>query len=637
MSFSKREYSVLMKIIENNNYTTSEELSLAFDVSVRTIKSDIKAINQILSAIIEKTQIVSRPRLGYLFKSDAENVIERIKDSLPQDFYKVEMPKDNKERIYFLIRKLLVVDYHIKIDEFIDELYISRNSLSVLLKEVRGKLLKYHLKLVSRPQYGLIIEGNESDRRLAVSEYFYHNLSQASDQILSSPMFISEESKAEYKEIYEWIKSICRKYKIDMSNYNMSNLVIHVIIGVRRAMLYNYNIVSDIEKVSDLDSIEFKAATEIIQFLEARYQLYLPYGETIYYANHIQTKRIMHENALSIVEINQLNMCIDEIINEINNNFGFDFQLRGELYYHLFFHLPQMINRLKKNMIARNPLVYDNIRRYLFASKVTHSACEIISRYYHVDVEINEFGYLLLYFNMAILNFETSKPLRIAILSGRGRPEALMYLNEIRETFSSKKFRLFEISDLDEKTEYDLLVTTYHINESMSKSVFVIENDDYLRELKDKVNALRYQSFDINKYLKIDYFTNILPGETKEEVMRNVFKELVFKNVLKSNDPKKFKMMDSELGNGVIHLQDTMRQIKVGMLYVALLEKPVYWENSTARIVVITKTKKSDDKDLYSFCRVVSKWSSNKQKINNLLKERNFNVLYNDILSEIGG
>ena len=102
--------------------------------------------------------------------------------------------------------------------------------------------------------------------------------------------------------------------------------------------------------------------------------------------------------------------------------------------------------------------------------------------------------------------------------------------------------------------------------------------------------------------------------------MRNVFNELVFKNVLKNNDPKKFKMMDSELGNGVIHLQDTMRQIKVGMLYVALLEKPVYWENSTARIVVITKTKKSDDKDLYSFCRVVSKWSSNKQKINNLFK-----------------
>ena len=34
-------------------------------------------------------------------------------------------------------------------------------------------------------------------------------------------------------------------------------------------------------------------------------------------------------------------------------------------------------------MSIRNPLVFDNKRRYLFATKVTHSACAVISNYYH--------------------------------------------------------------------------------------------------------------------------------------------------------------------------------------------------------------------------------------------------------------
>lgn len=636
MSFSKREIVILHKVMKSEDYITSQELAIAFDVSVRTIKSDVNKINASLNEYFDNTKIASKPRHGYRFESDRENIEEKLQEIFPIKEYSETIVKDNRERIYFIIRKLLVVDYPIKIEQFMDELFLSRTMLSSLLKEVRERLEKYHLKIVTIPHHGIIIEGIESNRRLAISEHFYHDDFNSEYHLMNKTMFSSKESQKEYSEVVQLIEEICLRYKIDLSIYNINNFAIHIIVGIRRALLYNYNVVEDLNSVDLIDSIEFKAATDIVLELEKRYELLLPIGETIYFANHLQTKRIVHSIKLSASEIEKLESCITTIIIEINNNFEFDFSLDGELYKHLYLHLPQMINRIRKNMIARNPLVYDNIRRYLFAAKVTHSACEIINQFYDVEVEINEFGYLLLYFNMAIFQFETSKPLNIAVLSGRGRPESLMYFNEIREAFSSKKYNIAEIDQFKEGINYDVVISTYDVQDKGDINLFVIEGDHYLQHLRDVINALRYRSLDIEKYFKREYFSVDVDGETKEEVTKNLYKILIEKELTKDSDLKKIKMMDSELGNGVVHLQDTYRLLKKGMFYLAILKKPVYWNYSTIRIIIITKTKKAEDKDLLNFCRVVSAWTSDKSMVTNLIKEKKFQVLHNDIEKILG-
>lgn len=637
MSLSVREVRILDYLFRKKTYVTAAELSVAFDVSVRTIKSDIYRMNQGFDGYRPSINIASRPRHGFMLEYENEELIEKfLGKTVPKEDDNVVMLFDTKGRIYYIIRKLLVVNYHVRSEDLMDELYISRTVLTTMLREVRAKLQKYKLKIKSRPHYGLMIEGDESSRRLAIAEYFYHNVPENVAGSANLSTLLHDESSSEYKNIYDLIEKVCVKYQIDLSNYSISNLVIHIIIGIRRVMLYNYNEISDLKMPNILNTIEFKAATEIVQYLEVTYHIFLPIGETIYYANHLETKRILHQISMDSQELSKLNQCITEIIHEINNNFDFNFPMDKELYEHLFLHLPQMIHRLRKNMIARNPMVYDNIRRYLFAAKVTHSACEIIKHFYDVEVEINEFGYLLLYFNMAIFQFESSKPLNIAILSARGRPEALMYLNEIKEVFPSRKFHIYEVRHIEENTQADLVISTFKSNVKTSYPTFYIEGDDYISKLKERIYSLRYQSFDINKYVKPLYFTAELEGETKEEVFRNLFRVLIEKNLLKIGDLKKVKMMDSEIGNGVIHFQDTLRLIKEGMLYVCILKKPVFWETSLAKILIISKTKKADDKDLYNFCRIISLWVSDKSSINRLIKERTFSTLYDDLVRAKG-
>lgn len=47
-----------------------------------------------------------------------------------------------------------------------DRLYIDQSTLSRCLKEVRNKLSQYNLELISRPGYGLKVQGDKLDVRL---------------------------------------------------------------------------------------------------------------------------------------------------------------------------------------------------------------------------------------------------------------------------------------------------------------------------------------------------------------------------------------------------------------------------------------------------------------------------------------
>ena len=64
-------------------------------------------------------------------------------------------------------------------------------------------------------------------------------------------------------------------------------------------------------------------------------------------------------------------------------------------YTHLDVYKRQVL-RLRTHLIVRHPLLFENLRRYLFATKVAHSASGIIEKLFGVRMDNNEFAYLVL-------------------------------------------------------------------------------------------------------------------------------------------------------------------------------------------------------------------------------------------------
>ena len=624
-----RQYQILEMI--SDAFITAETIGEHLNVSIRTVKSEISRINE----IIEKAdcKIISKSGKGYLLYK-GENFDQDLLISFYPEKYDNNIPDSYYERVIYIIKKLLVIDYHIKVEDLADELFISRASMAQIMKDVRQRLTKYRLKLISRPNYGIFVQGDEADKRLAIAEYFFHdNLTDEDYQLETNKMFNNEDAKNEYQKLIQIIKDICDQYKIEMSDYSVHNLAVHIYIAIRRCTFYDYVKVDDSVIAKWQNTIEFKAALKLVDALEKHCNFLLPIGESIYFAQHIRSKRIIEFNHITSKQEADLHKCLNLIMAEINNNFGFNLTQDSEWYRYMVLHIPLMIERLQTHMIIRNPLVKDNMRRYLFATKMTHSACEVISQIYGMDVDINEFGYLLLYFNLAVTRFEVTKPLKIALLSGRGRPEAVMIANEIKERFSSHKYQIYEVDKIDDN--YDLIISTYRVKENYDCPYIIISDDNYLEQIYEKLLEIRYKDLDLDTYIKEEYCTFMLDGETKEEVEKNFYQELYKKQLIKEIPDDYNKCLVDELGNGIVHFQDSYRIVRKSMFYICTLKKPVYWDKELVRILILTKTKKENDKDLYNLCRVVSKWANDKVKVNKLLKNPSFDEFKKDLKEKL--
>lgn len=618
-NLTKRNIKLLKILYDAGDYISSIRLADELDISIRTVKSEIKSINAIIS--LTNSFIISKYGKGYLLKLSNQFDKSLVEGKRFNHFF-----DSNQDRIIYILRKILLADNYIKIEKLADDLYISRGLLTKILKDVRSQLIRFRLSIVNKPNYGILIKGNEKDKRLAISDYFFHSDIELNTEYLKDFSKIGY-NKQKNRDLFKYIDEILYKYKIDLSEYSVNNLIVHLYITLSR--IHSGHQIEISSELNSKKSVEYKAARELLDYFQTKINIDVTCEEIDFIAEHIKSKRILDVVLLSDSEIRKLKQCIEVMYLEINNNFGFDFTLDSELYQYLYLHIPQMVRRLQAHMTIRNTSVIDNKRRYLFATKVTHSACAVIEQYYNVRVDLNEFGYLLLYFNLAITKFEVNKIIKIGIFTGRSRPESMMYLNEVREQFPSRKYVIENIQKISE--DYDLIISLYKCDTEVSCPLVIIENDDYMNKVQKIVYEIRYQNLNISKYLQDEYIYFNLEGETKADVCRNFYKLLYDRHLITDIPNSANEFIDDEIGNGIVHFQDSYRIVRKNMWFICTLKKPIYWDKQSVKILMLTKTKKENDKDLYNLCRIVSKWSNDLTLINDFLRNQSRPKLKYDI------
>lgn len=171
---NKRYKAIFLLLLRNNQHINSEKLSSEIQVSSRTIKNDIKYLKEAL----EKYQISIFSKAAYGYKLHIEQ--EELSNDLLSHFQISQLSNINNKfehRVNYILRRLLSSDQYIKIEQLQEALFLSFNSsLSKELYQVRKKLAKYELNLVSKPYYGIKVEGATFKKiMLTVRMYKYFN------------------------------------------------------------------------------------------------------------------------------------------------------------------------------------------------------------------------------------------------------------------------------------------------------------------------------------------------------------------------------------------------------------------------------------------------------------------------------
>ncbi|PCS01516.1 BglG family transcription antiterminator [Lactococcus fujiensis] len=323
-----RQIEIAKFLLNNSKYVTSSLLSQEFDVSVRTIKNEMRLISD--WAVEQGEQITSQRGKGYRFlteKLPKEELIQILNSEVRQN-----SPLDHKMRAKQMIIDFFSSSGPLTSNYFADKFLVSQNTIVNDLVILKKELKKQGLELDSS-HWGYSLSGSELKIRNLVSDLLeaeftnfdlsallnHHEFKKNFNQVLS--VFNNESLSEIYRVIIPQITRRLPEIQ-ENENYLSLSLVIRICLSCQR--LKNYCSVGTTpvhEKVEE---------TIVSSILNDIYDLFglAKFEEEFNY--------ILSEQKLS-TKINArilTKKVIQQVSEEMNENFDEDSLLFQNLYTH---------------------------------------------------------------------------------------------------------------------------------------------------------------------------------------------------------------------------------------------------------------------------------------------------------------
>ncbi|TKH34471.1 PTS fructose transporter subunit IIA [Paenibacillus polymyxa] len=431
----------ILRILVAEQMIKGEHLANALKVSSRTIRTDVKELNALLS----RHGAAVKPLKGTGYKLEIQDeqafhhLLKQLKDyenNVPH-----QLASSSEARHRFLIKKLLLTHAYVKLDDLAEILYVSRSTLQNDLKEVRKLLSTYGLSLENRPYHGIRIKGNEAKLRYCISDYIFNRTDEIGGQQMPHPSLISNE---ELELIREVILDRIEYHDIQLSDIALNNLVIHIAIACKRIREEKYVSYYPQEMKKIEAQKEFRVATEIVSALEQNMKHSFPLVEIAYIAVHllgVRTVVRVHMDEVEIKKIIDKNIyeLTIEILDRIDQQLNMNIQNDQELLIAFCLHLKPVLNRYQYGMNLRNPMLDEIKAHYPLAFEAGIIAAEVIKQRLHIHIEDNEIGYLAIHIGVAMERKKmegTPKRCMIVCASGLGSAKLLYY--KLQSVFGSR-------------------------------------------------------------------------------------------------------------------------------------------------------------------------------------------------------
>ena len=608
----KRQLTILFRLVEVGPETlTSQALANEIGVSARTIKKDIAELGNIL--IEQGASIEPKMGKGYQLTVYDEFLFNQLLMMQKlQEFNPVhKIPRYRYERINYIIKKLLAIDYHIRLENLADELYVSRSTITADLQEVREILSDFNLKILSKPNYGIILDGEELNKRLCISEYYFHSDVSTGFFAADNAMFISNSNQLEISIINNILIQVIRDFNLNISDFSVQNLVIHIVIAIRRWRFYNYVKMTPDRIEHYRKYREFPAANRLKEELEKWLNIILPIDEAFYLMLHLHSKHVNELNELGKDEISLVEKTLFEIYSMLRNQFNFITLDKNQYEMYIRQHIIVMVERLRTGMVIRNPQTYKILGKYPLATYLTLFVSQIIKETFKVEMNINEFSYLVLYTNLLISNSNRIKT-KILLVCYQGRPEMITLLNELNENMSSLHQNI-EICDyymLETKkmSDYSLLITTIPLSTSFDiPTVYISDASPYWLQIQKAISDVVIAPVLAEDIIKPNFFMNHLKATDRDEVLRKIShlfdkqSSHVYKALWAGE-----QQMCLETSNNIVLLHTNELVVDEDFILIATFKKPIIWKRQWTQTVIWVNSSDCDILKLMGYYRLVN-------------------------------
>jgi lichenan operon transcriptional antiterminator len=442
-----RQQNILDELEKHSSsFVTSDYLVKKFDVSLRTIQSDMKKVREFVNDS-KAAEIISVASKGSKLVIHDPVVFQKILGK------KIRELSNQSDRVRKLCILLLNQRRAVSRPFLVNQLFVSTSTLTNDLNEADKILSDYRLTIARTSKSGIRIYGKEEDKRKCLLKL--GNLE--TDQ--EHKDFESRENTRQ--EIEKIVVSVLLKHRFHISDTLFQNLIVHIEMAIKR-MNEGFSIQDSSSEYENLLQEEIDVAEEIFHKLGARFHFASKKAEVINLAIYIKGKSD-YENDVYISE--EVNSFILDALEEINDKFNIDFRQEIDLRISLALHLIPLLTRIDYNIQNENQMLDQIKQSFPLAFDIAAYMCLLLQRKTSKKVDEGEIAYLAIYFNQFITKYnDISGKQRILIITSLKRSESIL-LRQRFATWFSKEISVLTLLNVHEVSsinieDYDVIFTT---------------------------------------------------------------------------------------------------------------------------------------------------------------------------------
>ncbi len=634
---NEKEKAFIKFLHEMNDWVKASILSTHFSVSTRTIRNYVTAIN----LKTEPDELITSSQHGYKIDNA---VYYKIKTSS----IATTKHETSQDRLHYIIEKSIINSAGIDIFDISEELYVSVSTIESDI--TKGKLLldKFNLSF-NRTGDLIILNGLEINKRKLMSHIFYE---ESNDQFLRLEK-IQEAFGYNLKTFKRKLIFILSKYNLNINEYTVGNILLHIIIATDR--IKNNNTIKQNSVKPLHNKNEYNATIEIAELIKDEFGVIFDESELYYLTIILISKttlldydRLKKDNLNEYIE-NRYIRLVDHIIRKVNEYYLVD--LYDEDFSVKFtIHIRNLINRAQHNYLSKNPLTYQIKATYPLIYDLAVFISNEIQKNEQIVINEDEIAYIAFHIGAFLeRKKELAQKMTCTVICPKYYNMHIEITKRLEETFGESIEIHNVITRIDEielkQLKSDIIITT--IDLFKIKQLKVIQISPFLAEddiekvhqailmfkQNKKRNKLRKhliklfnpQLFQRNIYLKNEFEMIKDIGEKMAKL--GFINERHIEDIIQRE-----KMSSTAFNNNVAVPHSIHMNALKSSISIILNDKPSQWGNHTVQIIALIAINKSERKlfrDVYdSFIKIISE----PKNVHLLLQSKNYHTFIESLL-----
>ncbi|MFC2647186.1 MAG: BglG family transcription antiterminator [Coriobacteriaceae bacterium] len=635
MELSDRQREEL-DIIGNRDYTPASILANKFQVSERTIRSDIASINRCTS---ERQQILLRKRHGYYLNSQEHsssiNTGYESEVCSPADSWSTPALDSKVQRKRHILEKLLFSETAVSFADLSSSTCIAEDTLRTYMRSIRRILSNYGLDCISHRNKGVLVYGPEEGRR----DCFLDNCIDRSRITYVSEfdnLELAACSDVNLQEVWKVVSKSLADTQLTATDRAFKDIVLDVGISAQRVIRRHF---IDSSNISNVIPIAELAADSICRQLSSLINVPIDKPERDY----IYRKLLKHTNAgESKIDTEQLNASINALLDMAYTQYSINLRNDKILKESLFKHLSLTFSE-GFDAPSPNPLLQTIKQGYPLSYDIALASTTTVFNHPPYELDEGQVGYIALHIGSALSRMHSSlnRACNVLLICSEARSVQQIFESKIRGLFGDEinivgniSYHEYEVAEPDE-LHVDLAISTIPLGDKAVDFPCLLvswnlPSHDIQAISRAISQVTNYWNDFVDKFFCKSSFVHLTDTISQDNLLKLMCFELVSSGIagrdLFDQVEKREQISDTSIAElmAIPHpLTPCSNQTRIS---VAILDQPVEWgpNNKPVRIVLLLVIKPSEKGDIEQLYDMLTQVISNSTLQRRLLEVKTY-------------